>query len=145
MKGKLARDQWWNATETLKEASLLATGGQYKGAISRAFFAMEHAARAALAAKDQEPKTHRGMVQAFNNQLVRSGEMDRDRGESLEDAHQARNAADYGSFYRATADEAYQLCGEAAAFLIETRKYLVNKGLSAADLPEVPEAPARNE
>ena len=70
MKAKLARDQWWNATETLKEATVLATCGQYKGAISRAFFAMEHAARAALAVKDQEPKTHRGMVQAFNNQLV---------------------------------------------------------------------------
>lgn len=144
MKAKLARDQWWNATETLKEATVLATCGQYKGAISRAFFAMEHAARAALAVKDQEPKTHRGMVQAFNNQLVRTGEMDRDRGESLEDAQQARNTADYGSFYRATAHEAYQVCAEAAVFLTDTRKYLLKKGVSAIDLPEAPEAPAQN-
>ncbi len=41
-------------------------GRPAQGAISRAFFAMEQAARAALAMRGHEPKTHSGLVQAFN-------------------------------------------------------------------------------
>ena len=70
MKKALARDKWDNACETLQEANVLARTGFYKGAISRAFFAMENAARAALALKDQEPRTHSGLIQAFNQQVA---------------------------------------------------------------------------
>ena len=129
MKADLVRDRWWNATDTLKDARILANAGQYKGAISRAFFAMEQAARAALATKGHEPRTHSGLVQAFNNQLVRSGEMDPKWGESLGDGSEARNTADYAAFYRASAEEAHEQCAEAAEFLKDTRGYLVEKGL----------------
>ena len=137
MKEDLVRDRWWNATDVLKDASVLADAGQYKGAISRSFFSMEQAARAALATKGQEPKTHGGVVQAFNNQLVRSGEIDAKWAESLADGSSARNTADYSAFYRADDDEARKQCTEAAEFLHQTHQYLVRQGLK--DLATIPE------
>ena len=102
---------------------------------------MEQAARAVLATKGHEPRTHRGVVQAFNNQFIRSGEMNTRWGGSLEDGNQARNTADYSAFYRASEDEAQEQCAEAAEFLTDTRQYLVKKGLK--DLPNVSELTER--
>ena len=102
---------------------------------------MEQAARAALATRGHEPKTHSGLVQAFNNQLVRSGEMDTKWAERIAEGSAARNTADYAAFYRANAKEAQQSCADAAELLKDTREYLVKKGLR--DLAEVPGVPGR--
>ena len=139
MKKALARDKWRSATEALKEANVLTREGLYKGAISRAFVAMENAARAALALKGLEPKTHAGLGEAFKNQLIRSGAMDKKWSEALGAASEARNVADYGAFYQASADDAQNQCAEADEFLKETGKYLTRQGLD--DLGPVPEMP----
>ena len=65
MKTKVAVAEWNNATDALKDATTLAIHGQHKGAESRAYFAIEHGARAALATRNQEPKTHTAVGRAF--------------------------------------------------------------------------------
>ena len=99
MKAEIAKAEWKNAVEALNDAITLTIGGGYKGAESRAYFAMEHAARAALATKNQEPKTHTSVEKAVNNQLVRSGEITADSGAELGAGRQKRQNADYSSFY----------------------------------------------
>ena len=56
MKAEIAKAEWKNAVEALNDAITLTIGGGYKGAESRAYFAMEHAARAALATKTKSQR-----------------------------------------------------------------------------------------
>ena len=141
MKAEIAKAEWKNAVEALNDAITLTIGGGYKGAESRAYFAMEHAARAALATKNQEPKTHTSVEKAVNNQLVRSGEITADRGAELGAGRQKRQNADYSSFYESSEDAAHKGCERAARFLGETRAYLVSRGLPEKGLQKVPELP----
>jgi len=50
------------AEECLEEARLLLAKGFYRGAASRAYYSMFHAARALLAAKNIAPKKHSGVL-----------------------------------------------------------------------------------
>ena len=132
MKTKVAVAEWNNATDALKDATTLAIHGQHKGAESRAYFAIEHGARAALAIRNQEPKTHTAVGRAFVNQLIHSGEMTAERSEDVKAARQRRERADYSSFYEGSKDNAHTACARAARFLAETRKYLLTRGLQQA-------------
>lgn len=141
MKTEIAKAEWKNAVEALNDAIILTIGGGYKGAESRAYFAMAHAARAALATKNQEPKTHTHVERAVNNQLVRSGEITADSGTDLGAGRQKRENADYSSFYESSQEAAHNACAGAARFLKETREYLLSRGLAEKELPEIPQLP----
>lgn len=139
MKTALAHDKWNNACETLQEADVLARTGFYKGAISRAFFAMENAARAALALKGQEPKTHSSLVQAFNQQIAGKPGIEESWTERVQTAGNARNTADYTAFHNATEEEALTQCATAVEFLTRMREHLTREGLeNPKEVPEIP-------
>lgn len=54
-----------NASNALREASLLLGAGFLHGAISRLYYAVFHAGRAALLARDKHAKTHTGQIAQF--------------------------------------------------------------------------------
>ena len=139
MKKALARDKWDNACETLQEADVLARTGFYKGAISRAFFAMENAARAALALKGQEPRPHSGLIQAFNQQVAGKAGLEESWTSRVEGAGDARNTADYRAFHTATKQEAHSQYVTAVEFLTRMREHLAKEGLE--ELRNVPQIP----
>ena len=71
------------------------------GACNRAYYAMFDAARAALLGKlgrteADFAKTHRGLINAFSEHLVKDGTLSRDLGRSLKRAEEMRLLADYG-------------------------------------------------
>ena len=64
------------AEEAEKEARALFALGLYRGACSRAYYAMFNMARALLLLRGREPeatKTHRTVIQMFSNEFVRNG------------------------------------------------------------------------
>lgn len=96
------------AVEAEKEAHALFALGLYRGACSRAYYAMFNMARALLLTRGHEPeatKTHKTVLQTFSNEFVRNGPFDRTDGRELQRAAEARHLADYsGSVTRKDAE-----------------------------------------
>ncbi len=88
------------AHQALRSAQGLIALNDADGACNRAYYAMFDAARAALLAKlgrteADFAKTHRGLINAFSEHLVKDGTLSKDLGRSLKRAEEMRRLADY--------------------------------------------------
>ena len=83
------------ADEKLAAARDLLAGGHFQDAVSRAYYAAYHAARAALLVEGERPRTHQGVVSLFGLHLVRSGRVDERLGRLLATLKDDREASDY--------------------------------------------------
>jgi uncharacterized protein (UPF0332 family) len=84
------------AAQVAESAQALLDRGDPDGACNRAYYAMFDAARAALLAVGHEVgKTHRGVLNAFNDRLVKDGPMPKEAGRLLKHAEAFRYVADY--------------------------------------------------
>jgi len=89
---------WDMAQEAAEEARLLLASGKPRGAVSRAYYAMFDAARAALTSVDPElvkAKTHRTIISRFSQLVVQAHGLDPDLGRHMNSAEDSRIAADY--------------------------------------------------
>lgn len=84
-----------NAYDALADAELLLRENQLKGAISRAYYAVFHAARATLESKALSTKTHKGTLQQFHLRLVKTNKVPEEMGHIISDLHDERDLADY--------------------------------------------------
>ncbi len=91
--GRLVRTR-----QALRGARSLLDIGDHEGACNRAYYAMYHAASAALlaapASSSEAFKTHSGLVEAFHKTFVLPGKIDRELGRSLSRMLQMRLLAD---------------------------------------------------
>jgi len=86
------------ALDAEREAHALFELELYRGACSRAYYAMFNMARALLLMRGHEPeatKTHRMVIQSFSNEFVRNGPFEKVDGRELQRAAEARHLADY--------------------------------------------------
>lgn len=86
--------------QALSSARQLLTAGDADGACNRAYYAMFDAAHAALLAANVETtasatKTHRGLISAFGQYLVKGGHVAAELGSSLNKVERLRLLADY--------------------------------------------------
>lgn len=93
-------DQLGKANRALVSARLLLGDGDTDGAVNRAYYAMFDAARAALAsvAPGLPPgsiKTHRGLIAAFGEYVVKTHRMEAELGRTLNQVERIRLLADY--------------------------------------------------
>jgi hypothetical protein len=116
--------EWRRAWRALGAAEILARESYYEDAVSRAYYATLHAAKAALYIHDVATTSHAAVRRMFGRHLIRSGAIEpiwaTHLGESLDD----RLAADYDVSLRCTADDATQECQRTRAFLDRIRRYL---------------------
>ena len=61
------------AEKALRSARLLVEHRELEDAVSRAYYAMFHAARAILFSKGAKAKTHRGTISLFGENIVKKG------------------------------------------------------------------------
>lgn len=119
------------ATNALREASLLLDAGLVAGAVSRLYYAVFHAARAALVVRDRHAKTHGGQVSVFEATF--------DREPLLGRLLDLRIKADYKSLeFEATESGVRTLLTEATAFVERCRGLVaaeVAKGVHDPDPP----------
>ena len=84
------------AVQAVASARLLLDAGDADGACNRAYYAMFDAARAALLASGHAiGKTHKGVLNAFSDRLVKNGLAPREMGRLLKQAETFRYVADY--------------------------------------------------
>ena len=86
------------ARAAAEDARILIEAGRSNGAVSRAYYAMFYAARAALRSIDPEldhAKTHATVLRRFSRHAVLEKGVDADLGRLLRQAYEVRQDADY--------------------------------------------------
>lgn len=84
------------AERSLRSSKVLLDDGDTSGSINRLYYALYHAAKAALIAQGVDiPKTHSGLIAAFGASLVKTGKIDALLGKLLNKVEHERLLADY--------------------------------------------------
>ncbi len=84
------------AVQAVASAKVLLDIGDVDGACNRSYYGMFDAARAALCASGYETgKTHKGVLNAFSEHLIKNGPLPKEMGRLLKHAETFRYVADY--------------------------------------------------
>ena len=95
-RGEAIADEWERGDEARRAADVLSREGLLRDAMSRAYYAALHYARALLLTKDEEPSTHEGVLRRVSLHFVKTGLMTVEEGKILGRLHKLREEADYG-------------------------------------------------
>ncbi len=128
--------EWRLARNALRAAQLLARHGIYADAVSRAYYAVLHAAKAALQTRNISAESHAAVKRLFGLHFVKTGEFEPEWSASLAEGFEDRLAADYDGERQFTAREARDESRRAGAFLKRVRRFLRSQGLTPAELDE---------
>ena len=85
--------------------------------MSRAYYAVFHAARALLLLEGAEPKTHAGITRMIGEHLVRAGKMDSKSALLVTRLQAYRQASDYAYDFAIDLDDASGELAQARAFV----------------------------
>ena len=127
--------EWKRARRALEAAEALRERELAEDAVSRAYYAVLHAAKAALLTRDIVTESHAAVRRLFGRELVRTGEIERDWAKVLLREQEEREVADYevGAVINlATAEE---LVGDARRFLERMAAYLAAQEIVLEEEP----------
>ena len=121
------------AQQAVASARLLLDSGDADGACNRAYYAMFDAARAALLTIGYDGgKTHKGVLNAFSDRLVKNGPLQREMGRMLKHAETYRYVADYEGD-RVDLSDAAQMVAQAETFVAALRTEFILADSNNAD------------
>jgi len=126
-KGKpeeVARAFLKGAHERLVSTRLLVEGGQYRDAISRAYYAILDAADGALALVGITPKSHEGTLTWFSLRFVKAGRVDSRYSGILNIIQKARLRADYNRMIEFSEADARTAQADAEDFVAMVEKLI---------------------
>ena len=112
------------AIKRLRVAERLLQEGEYEDAVSRAYYAMYHAAKAALSTLNVFPKTHEGTLKEFGLKLIKERKLPKELGIIFSDARSLRETADYAITSVIGVEDARWSVGAAERFLKQVAEYL---------------------
>lgn len=112
--------EWNRARESLRAAETLTRDGLYADAISRAYYAILHAAKAALHVHDIVAESHPAVRRMFGLHLVKAGEIETEWSAYLTESLDDRLAADYDVEISFSRQEAGASAGELRNSLSES-------------------------
>ena len=112
------------ADEELRAADQLLAAALPRVALSRAYFAAFHAARAQLFAEGLEPKTHAGVQHLFNLNLIRPGKYEVGISKLLARLQKFREEADYATAFVVDDAGAREEVEAARRFVAQVRGHL---------------------
>jgi uncharacterized protein len=117
------------ATDDLATARDNVAHGHWRGAVNRAYYAVFHAASAALLQLDIERARHAGVQAAFSTFLVRPGLIEPEFGQLYSRIRQAREMQDYDvTAVALTLAETERLVSDAERFVTRVKSYLRQVG-----------------
>ena len=125
--------EWRRAARTLA-ADLLVREGYPEDAVARAYYAILHAAKAALSVHDVIAESHASVRGMFGKHLIRTGAIERTWSKQLAASLDDRLAADYDAATFFSDAEARRECGSARAFVGRIRRYLLTCGFTDHEL-----------
>ena len=126
------------AREAQRVAETLTRDGCYADAISRAYYAILHAAKAALHVQDIVAESHSAVRRMFGLHLVKSGKIEPQWAAYLVESLDDRLAADYDVETSFSQEDARGECRRSREFLRRVKRYLLAQGLRDAELRKRP-------
>ena len=126
--------EWRRSTQSLRAAELLSREDYREDAVSRAYYAILHAAKAALLVHDVTTASHAGVRRMFGRHLVHTGYIEGRWSNYLARGSDDRLMADYDTGMSFTAEESGIECQRAREFVERIRQYLLAKGLTEQEL-----------
>ncbi|MFQ6067520.1 MAG: HEPN domain-containing protein [bacterium] len=99
MSVKEAKSEFIRAEKSLKSADVLFHNGFYEDAISRAYYAILHSAKASLTLMDINVESHRGVRRLFGQHLIKTGKIADKYARILSAEQDERLKADYDALY----------------------------------------------
>ena len=118
--------------ESLGAAAVCRYNGFYADAISRAYYAVMHGAKAALEARQVRVASHNAVRNQFGLQLVLTGLIESEWGARISKSFDERMKADYDASAMFDETDAGRACDIAAAFL-ERIRVLMGPEFSGGD------------
>jgi uncharacterized protein (UPF0332 family) len=113
-------------------AKHLIHGGFFEAAVSRAYYAMYHSAKAALSLKDIDARTHKGLIARFGLDLVGSGDVEPALGRAFAATEEEREEADYDLEVPIRREDAERAVAEAERFVAKMRERVASGGEGAS-------------
>ena len=126
--------EWKRATDGLGAAQSCRRDGFHADAVSRAYYAILHAAKAALQVHGVTAESHAAVKRLVGLHLVRTGEIEAEWGTFAGESLDARLTADYDVETSFSDVDAREECDRAAAFLARIRQFLQASGISREEL-----------
>jgi uncharacterized protein (UPF0332 family) len=112
------------ARENVEAATLLADSGYVDVAITRAYYAMFYCAQALLADRGIAGSSHKRIISAFGQHLVKSGEVPASLHRYLIEGQRERHLADYLAESQLDLQDARETIGHALEMLAFTSERL---------------------
>lgn len=114
---KLIIEYLESAKERLASSEQLIKIGNYRDAISRAYYAFLDAADAALLTKDVRSKSHAGSISQFGMHFIKTNLLDKKYNRWFRKIERARLEADYERQKKFTPEDAEEALREAKEFV----------------------------
>ncbi|MBI3930242.1 MAG: HEPN domain-containing protein [Armatimonadetes bacterium] len=115
-------DECWRAAVGLRNLDL------HADAVSRAYYAMLHAAQAVLLTEGLEARSHSGTITLFNLHFVRPGKLPTTTTRTLTQLQGERETADYDASTVYTSEDSEVILERADEFCATCRNYLKDSG-----------------
>lgn len=122
--GQKARRELDRARKALLAAKTLMENQLYEDCVSRSYYAVLHAAKAALATKDIEPVSHNAVKRMFGLHLIKTGEVEKDFARILTAEQEDRAIGDYDIYIEINQDRALKRVTDAEKFVQRIEEYL---------------------
>ena len=134
MNKALVLAEWRRATESLGAADSCRRDSFYADAVSRAYYAVFHAAKAALQARNVVADSLAAVKRLFGLHLIQTGLVEGEWGTYVGVSLDLRLTADYDVESRLSGPDAEEECNRARAFLTRIRALLLASGLTPEEL-----------
>jgi len=121
MNGEVQR-HFEQAAECVEDARVLLENDRLAAAVTRIYYAMFHAATAALLAKGIRRSSHHALLAAFGQNFIKTGELDERLYRDLRAAFERRQQADYEAIVEIDRQATAQLLEQAVNFVDACRR-----------------------
>lgn len=112
------------AKKSLKSAEVLLQQKLFEDSISRSYYAVLHAAKAALLSKGVIVDSHEAVKRLFGMHLIKSGEIDKQYGMILREEQDDRLLADYNVGFLPEEERVFRRLEDAKDFLVTIEQFL---------------------
>ena len=112
------------AFECLADANALLEKGRDTASVSRSYYAMFHAAQAALLSEEIEAYTHTGVNVQFQKTFIKTGRFPLLFGKTFSKILDQRLKSDYEIDFKASSEDAKHTFEEASVFVKSIRDFL---------------------
>jgi uncharacterized protein (UPF0332 family) len=112
------------AKKSLIAAKTLIEKGLFEDCVSRAYYAVLHATKAALSTLGVESDTHNGVRKMFGFHLIKTGKIEKEYAKILTAEKEDREISDYEVSIEIEEERAKQRVNEAEKFVQRIEQYL---------------------